>query len=172
MCVIPLLRRCAVVLVAVLVGATVFLTPAAGSTPARTMPARCRAAHLTVVRGTTEGATSHRYTRFRVTNQGSSACRLTGYPRFQFRNARGALIGWPSEHRGTASTVVLRPGHHTRLTVGRVVTGVVERSACHPRRATSIDIKLAHRSHVWNVAYRARVCTTRQYRPEAFPVGY
>lgn len=145
----------------------------AGATPsasARSAP-QCQAADLTVARGRTEAATSHRYTHFRVTNDGAAACRLGGFPRFQFRNATGTLLGWPSSPSGTAATVVLQPGHHTRVTVGRVVVSVVPKHACHPRRATSIDVKLHHVSQVWNLPYKARVCTTRKYRPESFPIG-
>jgi len=170
-----LLRRPVAALAAlvavVLLGASALVAPAVAASSSRASASPCQAADLTVVRGKTEAATSHRYTHFVVTNVSPGACQLGGFPRFHFRNASGTLIGWRSAHNGSASTVVLQPGDHTRATVGRVVVSVVSRHDCHPRRATSIDVKLHHVSQVWNLPYKARVCTTKQFRPEAFPLS-
>ena len=144
---------------------------ASSSSEARVEP--CVAAHLTVQKGTTEAATSHRYTRFRLTNTGDSACRLDGFPTFRFRNAQGDVIGFSSVPADvTAHVVVLDPGEHTRVTLGRVVPGPVPRQECRPRRTASVDLQLAYRPHVYNLPYSARVCTTRDYRPTAYPVGF
>jgi hypothetical protein len=140
---------------------------------AATIPG-CVAAHLSIVRGGRESATSHRFDRFRITNTGTQTCRLFGYPTFRFRNAAGAAIGFTSRPAGVpAHVVVLRPGHHTRVTVGTVVPAVVTTpGACKPRNARSVDLRLAYRPHVYRLPIAMRVCTTKQYRPTSYPVGF
>jgi hypothetical protein len=133
----------------------------------------CVAAHLSLQHGRREGAAGHRYDRFRVTNTGSSACRLAGYPTFHFRNRAGDPIGRDSAHAGVQGhAVVLRPGDHTRIKVGTVDPGVVGPGDCKPRRARSVAITLPHRPHVFTVPLRLTVCTTRQFRPTAYPFGF
>jgi hypothetical protein len=148
------------------------LLPGVGPASGAAVPG-CVAAHLSVRRGATEGATSHRFTRFRITNTGTRECRLSGVPTFRFRDPRGRRLGFASVPAGMAAhVVVLQPGDRTRVTLGRVVPGPVPRTRCRPRRAGSVDLRLAHRPHVYRLAYAATVCTTRRYRPTAYPVGF
>jgi uncharacterized protein DUF4232 len=159
------------VLAALALAAAGFTFAAGPATASRVRP--CAAAHLAVRKGTTEAATSHRYTRFRITNTGSRRCRLFGTPTFRFRNAQGNVIGFPSVPAGVASeVVVLEPKAHTRVTLGRVVPAPIRRAQCRPRHSASVDVRLAYRPHVYNLPYDARVCTTRRYRPTAYPVGF
>lgn len=162
---------------AALVLAVSLVAAGALSTSASAQSARvhgCVAAHLKVTRGIRMGATGHRFTRFRIANTGTHACRLEGYPTFHFRNRAGKLIGFDSAPAGLpVKVVVIEPGHRTRTQVGTVDPAVVTApGACRPRRAGSVDITLPHRPHVYNVALRLRVCTTRQERPTAYPVGF
>jgi hypothetical protein len=143
--------------------------PAASAT---TVPG-CVASGLHVVRGGTDAATSHRYVKFRITNTSDHTCRLYGTPTFRFRNGSGTPIGYRSEPSGQPAHVVrLQPGQHTRVTVGYVVPDVVPPADCHPRTAASVDMRLAYRTHVYHRAFAASVCTTEQYRPVAYPVGF
>jgi hypothetical protein len=144
----------------------------AGPAAAATVPG-CVAAELHLARAGTEGATSHRYVRFRITNTGDRTCRLYGTPVFRFRDSAGTPIGHRSAPSGQPAHVVrLAPGEHTRVTVGYVVPDVVEPSACHAQDAASVAIRLAYRRHVYHRALTASVCTTEQYRPTAYPVGF
>jgi hypothetical protein len=133
----------------------------------------CVAAHLAVAPAGTDAATSHRYARFRLTNTGDHTCRLFGTPTFRFRDSAGDPIGYRSTPSGErAHVVVLQPGQHTRVTVGYVVPQVTLPSQCRSARATTVDIRLAYRSHVQNEPLTARVCTTAKYRPTGYPVGF
>lgn len=155
-----------------LVTAGAFAAPA-NSRATRTVPG-CHAAQLTIVRGMRLGSAGHRYNRFRITNTGPSTCRLFGYPTFWFLNRDGRQIGHRSTPAGQrAHVVVLRPATHTRVQVGTVDPGVITvPGACRPRQARWVDLMLAYRPHVYKVPLRLRVCTTRQYRPTSYPVGF
>jgi len=133
----------------------------------------CVAAHLKLVRGSAEGAAGTHYQHFRITNVGTWTCRLAGYPTFRFRDAAGDPLGFASQPAGQPVTVVrLEPGQHTRITVGTVNPDVTMASDCHAAQAASVAITLPHRPHVYHRALSLRVCTTEQYRPTAFPVGF
>jgi len=140
--------------------------------PAAQVPG-CVASHLRVIRHGVQGATSHRYVEFRITNAGAHACRLFGYPTFRYRDAEGKPMGFASTPAGVpAHVVVLAPGQHTRTVLGYVVPAVTLPRQCHAGWATSVTFRLASRPHVFQRPLRARVCTTRKYRPAAYPVGF
>ena len=155
---------------AVLTGSLVTLGQLAPAAADDTPP--CVATHLKLVRGSTEGAAGTHYQHFRITNTGSAACRLAGYPTFRFHDASGDPIGFASQPAGQPVRVVrLEPGQHTRITVGTVNPDVTVPADCHVAQAASVAITLPHRPHVYHRALALRVCTTAQYRPTAFPVG-
>ena len=111
--------------------------------------------------------------KFRITNTGRHTCRLYGYPTFQYRDAAGHRVGVRSKPAGVrARTVTLAPGQHTRVTVGYVVPVVTLRRQCHPARVATVDVRLAFRPHVYQRPLPVRVCTTKLYRPLAYPAGF
>lgn len=133
----------------------------------------CVAAQLRVVRAGTEGATSHRYAKFRITNAGNRVCRLYGYPTFRYRDTSGDPLGFASKPAPVPAHVVrLAPGRHTRVTLGYVVPDVTLPRQCHARRAASVTFRLAFRPHVYHRPLGATVCTTSKYRPLAYPAGF
>jgi hypothetical protein len=149
-------------------GAALVARPASAS---RT--AACFAPHLRLVRAGTEGALSHRYVKFRITNTGRHACRLYGYPTFRYRDTSGRAAGVRSEPAGVRARVVtLAPGRHTRVTLGYVVPADTLHRQCQATRVASVDVRLAFRPHVYSQPLRARVCTTKLYRPVAYPAGF
>lgn len=133
----------------------------------------CVASELAITRGGTDMATSHRYDKFRVTNTGTRTCRLFGYPTFRFRDKDGAQVGFASVPSGVAAHVVrLHPGDHTRVTVGNVVPDVTKPADCQAEDTAKVAITLAYRPHVYRVPITITICTTKQYRPQAYPVGF
>jgi hypothetical protein len=159
------------VLTAALIAGSALLAPGPQASAAP-VPG-CVAAHLRVVRSGTEGATSHRYVKFRITNTGDRTCRLYGYPTFRYRDASARPMGWASEPAPVPAHVVrLAPGEHTRVTLGYVVPGVALPRQCHARRTASVAFRLAFRPHVYHRPLRADVCTTRKYRPLGYPAGF
>ncbi|MGN6132465.1 MAG: DUF4232 domain-containing protein [Nocardioidaceae bacterium] len=163
--------RTGVAIFAALAAAALVVVPTGAR--AASMPG-CVAADLGIARGVRLAATGHRYDRFRITNTGTRTCRLYGVPTFRFRGKAGHLIGWASARAGVhAKVVVLKPGTSTRVTVGTVEpANITVPGACNPRNARSVDLELAYRPHVYNVPIAVRVCTTEQYRPTAYPVGF
>lgn len=146
---------------------------AAGPPAAASRLPGCVAAQLRVVRAGTEGATSHRYAKFRITNTGDRTCRLYGYPTFRYRDSSGGAIGVASTPAPVPAHVVrLAPGGHTRVTLGYVVPDVTLPRQCRARRATSVTFRLAFRPHLYHRPLGAKVCTTRKYRPLAYPAGF
>ena len=166
-------------LVSRVVGAAAVLALAAGGTAVVARPASasrapaCFAPHLRLVRAGTEGATSHRYVKFRITNTGGRACRLYGYPAFGYRDGAGHRVGVRSARAGVpAHVVTLAPGEHTRVTLMYIVPAVTLHRQCRASRVASVDVRLAFRPHVYRLPLRARVCTTKQYRPVSYPAGF
>ena len=131
----------------------------------------CYARDLATNRAGQEGAAGNRYLDIRVENVSGSRCRLTGFPTFTWRR-HGHDIGWPSvpESGQTAHTVTIRPGHAAYTTLHWVDPGATAASECRARRATGLHMRLPHRPHVYRIAFKGLVCTTKQYRPTAFPV--
>jgi len=166
-------------LVSRVVGAAAVLALAAGGAAVVARPASasrapaCFAPHLRMVRAGTEGALSHRYVKLWITNTGRDACRLYGYPTFEYRDAAGHRVGVRSKPAGVrARAVTLAPGQHTRVTLGYVVPVVTLRRQCRPARVASVDVRLAFRPHVYQRPLQVRVCTTKLYRPVAYPAGF
>lgn len=160
-----------VVLAALTVVASAAVVPVPAGAAERV--AGCVATHLALTRGARLAATGHRYDRFLITNTGRTTCRLYGYPTFRFRDGAGALVGRSSAPYGVPAHVVrLAPGERTRVTVGTVDPSVTRPADCRARAVASVDITLAYRPHVYRVPISTRVCTTTQYRPSSYPVGF
>jgi hypothetical protein len=166
----PKARSWGAALAVLLVAAAGFTLP--GPAAAARLPG-CVASELRVVRRGTEGALSHRYDIFAVANTGRRTCRLRGYPTFRFRDAGGSAVGYTSAPAGVPMRVVrLRPGQRTRVTVATIDPAVTLPRQCRAVRATSVDIRLAARRHVYHRVLKLRVCTTKRYRPVSYPVGF
>jgi hypothetical protein len=156
-------------LVAVLtIGGLVLAAPVA-TAGADTPP--CHARDLAISKAGQEGAAGSRYLDIEVTNVSDTRCRLTGFPTFTWRR-HGHDIGWSSvpESGQTAHTVAIRPGHAAYTTLHWTDPGPVPPTQCRARTATALRMTLPHRPHVYRIPLKARVCTTKQYRPTAFPV--
>ncbi len=144
----------------------------AGPQPALAAAASpCHASDLAVSKAGREGAAGSRYLDVRIKNVSGDRCRLTGFPAFTWRR-HGHDIGWRSVPAAgqTAHTVTIKPGHAAFTTLHWVDPAPVPDARCRPRRATAFHMTLPYRPHVYRLAFRARVCTTKEYRPTAFPV--
>jgi hypothetical protein len=131
----------------------------------------CHADDLSLSKAGQEAAAGSRYLDIRIRNVTGGRCRLTGFPVFTWRR-HGHDLGWASvpEAGQTARTVVIEPGRSAFTTLHWVDPGPVPAAECRPRRTTGLHMTLPYRSHVYRFAIRARVCTTQEYRPTAFPV--
>jgi Domain of unknown function (DUF4232) len=129
----------------------------------------CHARDLAISKAGREGAAGNRYQNIKIANVSDGRCRLTGFPTFTWRR-NGHDIGWSSVHEGSASTVVIRPGHAAYTTLHWFNTGAISPAQCRAKKATGVHMTLPSRPHVYRIAIRAHVCTTKKYRPRAFPV--
>jgi len=142
-----------------------------GSASAATVASPCHADDVVISKAGREAAAGNRYLDLRITNVSAQRCRLTGFPAFTWRR-NGGDIGWSStpEPGQAVRTVVVRPGRAAFTTLHWVDPGPVPAGRCNARRATAVRMTLPHRPHVYRIAVRAKVCTTEEYRPSAFPV--
>ncbi len=71
----------------------------------------CRSENLRGSLGETEAGAGQRYTALVLTNTGTTACELRGFPGVSMLDASGALIGQPAGREGTEGpTVAIAPG--------------------------------------------------------------
>lgn len=147
------------------------LVLAGPSQAARAAASPCHARDLVITKAGQEGAAGNRYLNIKVKNISGNRCRLTGFPTFTWQR-NGHDIGWPSVHEAvqTASPVAIRPGHSAYTTLHWVDPGPVPSARCRAKRATAVHMTLPSRPHVYRLTMKVRVCTTREYRPTAFPV--
>jgi hypothetical protein len=130
----------------------------------------CHTRNLAISKAGTEGAAGNLYQNIKITNVSDGRCRLTGFPTFTWRR-NGHDIGWSSVPEGpSASTVVIRPGHAAYTTLHWINTGALSPAQCRAKKATGVHMTLPSRPHVYRIAIRADVCTTKKYRPTAYPV--
>jgi Ca2+-binding RTX toxin-like protein len=130
----------------------------------------CHARNLAISKGPFDGAAGNFYQNIKITNVSDGRCRLTGFPTFTWRR-NGHDIGWSSVPvPGSASTVVIRPGHAAYTTLHWNNTGAIPPAQCRAKKATGVHMTLPSRPHVYRIAISADVCTTKKYRPTAYPV--
>ncbi len=84
----------------------------AATTAAPSGPSACTTTNLTVSLGTPEGTAGSAIYPLHLTNKGTAACTVTGYPGVSFvAPGSGAQVGKPaSRSPGSAPTVTLSPG--------------------------------------------------------------
>jgi hypothetical protein len=155
----------------VVLGGLVLAGPSQATHVAPAAASPCHTRDLVITKAGQEGAAGNRYLDIEVKNVSADRCRLTGFPTFTWQRHRHD-IGWPSVHEvgQTASPVVIRPDHAAYTTLHWVDPGPVPPARCRVKRATAVHMTLPSRPHVHRIAIRARVCTTKEYRPAAFPL--
>jgi hypothetical protein len=133
--------------------------------------AGCHAADLSISKGRLDSGASQRYQDIKIRNVSDTACRLTGFPAFRFQS-NGQAIGWGSVPVSgeTAHTVVIAPGGTAYTTLHWVDPGPVPAGKCAAKLASGVKMTLPARPHVYRIVLTAKVCTTKQYRPTAFPI--
>jgi hypothetical protein len=148
------------------------LTMAGATAPAQAQEVGgCHAADLAIGKGRLDAGASQRYQDIRIRNVSDAACRLTGYPAFTWKS-NGDTIGWGSTPaEGTSPrTVVLQPGAVAWTTLHWVDPGPVPKAQCAAKETTGVLMTLPARPHAYRIVLDARVCTTKLYRPDAYPV--
>jgi hypothetical protein len=94
-------------------------------------PTTCRTADLKITLGRGEGAAGSQYRPLQITNNGSAACSLFGFPGVSIVDAAGHQVGKPADRDGSQARgkVVLKPGQRESVTL-RIVDAANYGSAC------------------------------------------
>ena len=164
-------------LVSRVVGATAVLALAAGGAAVVAPPASasrapaCFAPHLRMVRAGTEGALSHRYVKFRITNTGRDACRLYGYPEVSaYRDSpeagehvAGGQIGGPAVRDTSVRPrpVMLEPGATAHAVLRVMVAASTESAQCTRVTAEELRVALPSQGRAAFVPAHILVCSSK-----------
>lgn len=98
----------------------------------------CASANLTASLGETQGGAGQRYTALILTNTGTKACELRGFPGVSLLDASGTMIGQPASREGAEGTTVnLGPGGSASAALHTTAEGMGP--ACTP---TSTKIRV------------------------------
>jgi hypothetical protein len=119
---------------------------APSSGPAAASAAPCSSSKLVVwlPNGSGNGAAGSVFYKLRITNLGSAACTLTGFPKVSALNLNGKAVGKPAskEAGSKAKAVKLAPGGSASFQVRVVEAGNFSPSDCHPTQAAGFRVSL------------------------------
>lgn len=114
-------------------------TSAPTTPPTSTGP--CSSGHLALSIGIGQGTAGTSYQVLVLTNTGSSACTLFGYPGVSFVDASGAIIGKPaSRDHGPEHTITLAAGGAANALSRQPNAGNFSPSACHMKTADRVQV--------------------------------
>ncbi len=131
----------------------------------------CHASDLAISKGRLDAAAGQRFQDIKIRNVTDRTCRLTGIPKFRWQR-HGNPIGWGSTPAISPApeTVLLQPGDRAWTTLRWSDPGPIPPRDCRARHATGFTMTLPARPHVYRIGLGADVCTTKQYRPSAYPL--
>lgn len=128
---------------------TVTMTAPGSATTTATAAARpagpptCLSAHLSLALASSEGAAGTAYFTFELTNHGSSACSMIGYPGISVVNSTGAIVQHPAtrgaDQPAPVKLVTLRPGQSAQFLVNS--TDVIPSPGC-PTNYTGVAVQV------------------------------
>lgn len=134
-------------LLAVAAGALLALAaPASAGTGPRAgaSVAPCSSSNLVVwlPNGLGSGAAGSVFYKLRITNGGSAACTLSGFPQVRAFDLKGKPVGKPAskETGQKAATVKLAPGGSASFQLRVVDPGNFSPADCHPRMAAGLRV--------------------------------
>lgn len=118
-------------------------SPTATVTVTATPPASpCASSQLALSLGIGQGTAGTSYQVLVLTNTGSTACTLFGYPGVSFLDASGAIIGKPSSRdHGAEHTITLAAsGGQANALSRQPDVGNFDASACVPKKAKRVRV--------------------------------
>jgi hypothetical protein len=112
--------------------------------PGASAAAPCATSKLVVwlPNGQGSGAAGSVFYKLRLTNQGTAACTLKGFPQVRALNLKGQPIGKPASKEAgqKAGTVSLAVGGSASFVLRVVEAGNFSPSACHPTMAAGLRV--------------------------------
>jgi hypothetical protein len=112
--------------------------------------------------GQGDGAAGHVYLPLTVTNTGTTACTLNGYPGVSFvAGSDGHQVGNPAQRDATTAvaTLTLQPGAHAGATIGVVQAANFDVATCVPTAVNGFRIYPPNETQSTFVAYAATGCS-------------
>jgi hypothetical protein len=102
---------------------------------------QCASSNLKLSLGIGQGTAGTSYQVLVLTNTGSAACTLFGYPGVSFVNSSGAIIGLPaSRDHGPVRTIKLSPGGAANALSRQPDPGNFSPSACQRKAADRVRV--------------------------------
>jgi hypothetical protein len=96
----------------------------------------CSSNQLRPAFGRGQGAAGTLQDTWRVTNEGTHTCRMSGYARVQNYRPDGRTLPTHVSHMGTPHNVVLTPGQHASFDLRYPNPGAINCTGEHPARMT------------------------------------
>jgi hypothetical protein len=122
--------------------------------------------------GIGQGTAGTSYQVLVLTNNGSSACTLFGYPGVSFLDASGAIVGKPSSRdKGAVHTITLAANGGQANALSRLPdTGNFSPSACLPKTAKKIRVYPPGQTVALIVHDKTTLCSTSTGRTGVGPM--
>lgn len=142
------------------------MTPSAGSTPTSTIHplprvSACRAADLRFSVGSGGGAAGTFYWNLVVTNAGTQACTLRGYPAAVYVDKAGAPVGAVADHDESTpvTTVTLAHGAVASALVGAVDVFNYPPDVCKPVSVPGLVVSIPGDRHATAITQPGEACS-------------
>jgi hypothetical protein len=121
----------------------------------------CFSIHLKLSLGMSQGAAGTFYQNVVLTNDGTVACTLYGYPGVSYVDSSGALIGSPtSEDAGKKKTITLAVGGQANALLRQPDAGNFPPASCHMTTADRLRVYPPGNTVPLFVHDATQVCTT------------
>jgi hypothetical protein len=131
----------------------------------------CGSSQLTLTLGQGQGAAGSFYTPVILTNKGSKACTMLGYPGVSYISTSGAAVGQPaSEIKGKKALVKLAPGGAASALLHQPNPLVFPPADCHKKKASGLRVYPPGQTLSLTIASSTQVCTTTKGRSGVTPM--
>lgn len=118
----------------------------------------CRTGDLSGAITAEQGAAGSTILDLTLTNDGESACQLTGYPGVSFADADGVMIGVPAERTGAAgSGLTVLPGESATAQIKLSQAGNYGQ-VCNAKEAASVVVYPPESYDSLSVPYQTQIC--------------
>ncbi len=144
--------------------ATVTVTQSAAAGP-------CASSQLTLTIGIGQGTAGTSYQVLVLTNTGTAACTLFGYPGVSFVDSAGVIIGKPSSRdQGPEHTITLAAGGAANALSRQPDPGAFSASVCKPKTADRVRVYPPNQTVALFAHDAVHLCSTAKGRTAIGPM--
>jgi hypothetical protein len=119
----------------------------------------CSRGQLSLTERFTQPAAGTRFTQFDISNEGSAACSVTGFPRVIARGSHGDRA--MSKHETYEPTTQIAIPAHGRagFKLGYPEPSFLPARDCHPVEAATLEVILPRITHAYRLPFKEPICT-------------